>query len=47
MFILCTHVYPSNNVYPVNPYISCVPMFTQVMLYTLYTRVYPVYPYLT
>ena len=40
---MCTHVYPSNTVYPVYPYISCVPMFTLVILYTLYTLIYPVY----
>ena len=34
----------SNTVYPVFPYISCVPMLTLVILYTLYTLVYPVYP---
>ena len=28
----------------VYPYISCVPMFTLVILYTLYTPIYPVYP---
>ena len=27
--------HPSNTVYPVYPYISCVPMFTLVVLYTL------------
>ena len=41
LFILCTHVYPSNTVYPVYPYLS---MFTLVILYTLYTLVYHVYP---
>ena len=46
MYILCTHVYPSNTVYlaSVYPYISCVPMFTLEILYTLYTPIYPVYP---
>ena len=44
LYILCTHEYPSNTVYPVYPYISCVPMFTLVILYTLYTPIYHVYP---
>ena len=35
LYILCTHVYPSNTVYLVYHYISCVPMFTLVILYTL------------
>ena len=34
-----THVYPSNTVYPVYPYISSIPMFTLVILYTLYTPI--------
>ena len=42
---MCTHVYPSNTVYPVYPYISCVLMFTLVILYTLDTPIYPVYLY--
>ena len=29
---MCTHVYPSNTVYPVYPYITCLPMFTLVIL---------------
>ena len=33
---MCTHVYPTNTVYPVYPYISCVLMFTLAILYTLY-----------
>ena len=37
LFILFTHVYPNHTVYPVYPYISCVLMFTQVILYTLCT----------
>ena len=37
-----SYVYPSNTtVYPVYPYISSVPMFTLVILYT---PIYPVYP---
>ena len=44
LYILCTHVYPSNAVYPVNPYISYVAMFTLVTMYTLFTLIYPVYP---
>ena len=44
LYILCTHVYPCNTVYHVYPYIPCVPMFTQVILYTLYTPIYLVYP---
>ena len=35
--LLYTHVYPSHTVYPVYP-ISCVSMFTQVILYILYSR---------
>ena len=38
---MCTHVYPSNTVYLVYHYMSCVPMFTLVILYTL------VYPYIS
>ena len=30
LHILCNHEYPSNTVYPVYPYISCVPMFTLI-----------------
>ena len=37
LHILCTHVYLSHTVYHVYLYISCVPMFTLVILYTLYT----------
>ena len=44
MHILCTHEYPSNTVYLAFLYISCVPMFTLVVLYTLYTPIYLVYP---
>ena len=44
LYILFTHVYTSNTVYPVNPYLSCVPMFTLVTLYSLYTLAYHVYP---
>ena len=33
--ILCAHVYPSHNVYPEYHCISCLPMFTLVILYTL------------
>ncbi|CAH3183246.1 unnamed protein product, partial [Porites lobata] len=46
LYILCTHVYPSNTVYPVYPYLSCVPMFTLLILYTFNT-LYPVYPYIS
>ena len=35
LVILYTHVNSSVSVYPVYPYISCVPMFTLVILYTL------------
>ena len=46
LYILCTHVYLSHAVYPVHPYISCVPMFTLVILYTLqlYSPIHLVYP---
>ena len=44
VYIVCTHVYPSNTGYPVNPYISCVPMFTLVILFTMDTPIYPVHP---
>ena len=30
------------SMYIINPYISCVPIFTLVMLYILYTPIYPV-----
>ena len=36
LYILFTHVYSFHNLYPVYPYISCLPMFTLVILYTLY-----------
>ena len=42
---MCTHIYPTNTVYSVYPYISCVLMFTLVILYTLDTPIYPVYLY--
>ena len=44
LFTQCTHVYPSNTVYLVYPGISCLPMLTLVILDTLYTPIYPVYP---
>ena len=45
LLLLCTHVYPSNTVYMYTPaYIFCKPMFTLVMLYTLDTPIYPMYP---
>ena len=45
LYILCTHVYPSNTVYLVYPCVSCLPMFTLVILYTLYTPMYLVYTF--
>ena len=42
--ILSTHVYLSNTVYPVYPYVSGVPMRTLLILYTLYTPIHLVYP---
>ena len=35
LYILCTYVYPRNTVYLVYPCMSCLPMFTLVILYTL------------
>ena len=45
-----SYVYPSNTVYPVYlhyilcTHVSCLPTFTLVIPYTLYTPIYPVYP---
>ena len=39
LYTLYTLDYPSNTVYPVYRYISCLPMITLVLLYTLYTPI--------